>query len=133
MKTMKQSLSVALLLAMACVLLAGCQSAQTQYGVAHYNGIATQGQEGLDYNKELFYRNDKQTRLADPFVLDNTELDGYYYMYGTEGSLFCYRSQNLMDWESVGNTLDNMEYAADGSQTEFRRVTDTQMWAPEVV
>jgi GH43 family beta-xylosidase len=129
---------LALLLAAIMLLsLAACggasEPAQVQYEVSSYQGQLQEGQTESDYNKNLFYRNDKKTSGADPFILDNTAVDGYFYQYVTEGSLFCYRSKDLMEWESVGNTLDNLEYAADGSQTEFRRVTDTQMWAPEVV
>lgn len=114
------------------MLLAGC-AGETQYEVASYQGELKEGETKADFNQELFYRNDQKTSGADPFVLDNTEVDGYYYQYVTDGSLFCYRSTNLMDWEPVGNTLDNLEFADDGSQTEFRRVTDSEMWAPEVV
>lgn len=121
-----------ILLIAASMLFTGCVR-ETQYEVANYQGQLAEGQTKSDFNEELFYRNDKKTSGADPFILDNTEIDGYYYQYVTEGSLFCYRSKDLMNWESVGNTLDNLEFAEDGSQTEFRRVTDNQMWAPEVV
>ena len=123
-----------LLAAVMALSAAACSFApQVQYEVPNYQGQLAEGQEKSDYNKNLFYRNDKKTSGADPFILDNTQVDGYYYQYVTEGSLFCYRSKDLMEWESVGNTLDNLEYAEDGSQTEFRKVTDSQMWAPEVV
>ncbi|MBQ8802821.1 MAG: family 43 glycosylhydrolase [Tyzzerella sp.] len=121
-----------ILLVAAGMLLSGC-ARETQYEVANYQGQLAEGETKSDFNTELFYRNDKKTSGADPFILDNTEVDGYYYQYVTEGSLFCYRSANLMDWEPVGNTLDNLEFAEDGSQTEFRKVTNDQMWAPEVV
>ena len=133
MKTIKKGLCLCLLVVMLCTLLAACGKTQIQYEVPNYQGELVEGQAKSDYNKELFYRNDKKTSGADPFVLDNTAIDGYYYQYVTEGSLFCYRSKNLMDWEPVGNTLDNMEFAENGSQTEFRRVTDDEIWAPEVV
>lgn len=123
---------LAILLVAASMLLAGC-ARETQYEVANYQGELKEGETKSDFNKELFYRNDQKTSGADPFVLDNTEVDGYYYQYVTEGSLFCYRSTNLMDWEPVGNTLDNLEFAEDGSRTEFRQVTDSEIWAPEVV
>lgn len=129
----KAIFAAALLPAMLCGLLSGCGKEETQYEVASYQGTLEEGQIRSGYNKELFYRNDKQTGAIDPFVLDNTGVDGYYYLYGTEGSLFCYRSKNLMDWEPVGNTLDNLDFAEDGSQSEFRRVTYDQIWAPEVV
>lgn len=132
---MKRVLAMCLVSVVLCTVLAACggKNVQLQYEVPNYQGQLLDGQTQSDYNKNLFYRNDKKTSGADPFVLDNTAVDGYYYQYVTEGSLFCYRSKDLMEWEPVGNTLDNLEYAEDGSQTEFRRVTDTQIWAPEVV
>ena len=133
MKTMKKGLSLLLLIAVLGSLLAACGKTQVQYEVPNYQGLLAEGQEKSDYNKELFYRNDKKTAGADPFVLDNRSVDGYFYQYVTEASIFCYRSKDLMEWEPVGNTLDNLEYAANGSQTEFRKVTDSQVWAPEVV
>ena len=128
---MKKLVTGLLLLTLVMSLLTGCQ--EKQYAVANYQGQRAEGQAKSDYNKELFYRNDKQTGLADPFVLDNTSVDGYYYMYGTEGSLFCYRSQNLMDWEPVGNALDNYFFNADGSRPEDLKASWQDIWAPEVV
>ena len=127
------SLLLVLLMLLSCVMLAGCERAQKQYEVPNYQGIVQEGQTRTDFNKELFYRNDKQANCPDPFVLDNTARDGYYYLYGTEGSVFCYRSKDLMDWERVGNALDNMDYAVPGGLTEGRRATWKQIWAPEVV
>ena len=120
-----------LLMALIMAVLGGC--GETQYEIASYQGQLSEGQAKPDYNKELFYRNDKQTSLADPFVLDNTSVDGYYYMYGTEGSLFCYRSQNLMDWEPVGNALDIYFYNEDGTIPDDVRSTWEDIWAPEVI
>lgn len=72
--------------------------------------------------------------MADPFVLDNTGRDGYYYMYGTEGLLRCYRSKNLMDWEPVGEALKDMAYSSDGELTEAGKAAAYKdVWAPEVV
>ena len=134
MKTIRSmSLLLALLMLLSSTLLAGCERAQKHYEVPNYQGIVQEGQTRTDFNKELFYRNDKQANCPDPFVLDNTARDGYYYLYGTEGSVFCYRSKDLMDWEPVGNALDNMDYAVPGGLTEVRRATWKQIWAPEVV
>lgn len=135
MKTMiKRGLSLALLLGILCALTAcGGEGQQVQYEVANYQGQLQDGQSKSDFNQELFYRNDKLTNLADPFVLDNTNVDGYYYMYGTEGSLFCYRSKDLMDWESVGNALDNYFFNEDGTRPEDLNATWQDIWAPEVV
>lgn len=129
----QRGLALAMLLAVLLTLAACGGNAQVQYEVASYQGQLKDGQIKSDYNKEVFYRNDKQTKLADPFVLDNTGLDGYYYMYGTEGSLFCYRSKNLMDWEPVGNALDNYFFNADGSRSDVLNATWEDIWAPEVV
>ncbi len=123
---------LAILLVTVGMLLTGCVG-ETQYEVASYQGQLKEGQKQSDYNKELFYRNEKKTSGADPFVLDNTERDGYYYQYVTEGSLFCFRSKDMMEWEPVGNTLDNLDYEEDGSMTEYRRVINDHIWAPEVV
>lgn len=73
----------------------------------------------IGYDRSLFYRNDIKTSGADPFIFDNTERDGYYYLYNTKGSCYCYRSKNLMDWESVGNTISISGWS--------------DIWAPEVV
>ena len=84
-------------------------------------------------DSNLFYRNDKKTNLPDPFILDNTERDGYYYMYGTEWQLSCYRSKNLTDWEYAGATLGSMMKDESGNRTEAGRVVASDVWAPEVV
>lgn len=128
---MKKLLTGLLLVALTMVMFSGCQ--EKQYAIANYQGQIPEGETKSDYNKELFYRNDKQTGIADPFVLDNTKVDGYYYMYGTEGSLFCYRSQDLMDWEPVGNALDNYFFNEDGSRPEDLKASWQDIWAPEVV
>ena len=121
--------------AVSCASLAGCsQENQMKYEIPHYQGQLADGQEKSDYNKELFYRNDHKIKdNPDPFILDNTSRDGWYYLYGTNGSLFTYRSKNLMDWEPVGNTLDNLDYEAPGVVSEIRRVTWDAIWAPEVI
>lgn len=121
-----------MLLVAACMLFAGC-ARETEYEVANYQGELAKGQDTSDYNKELFYRNDKKTSGADPFVLDNTEVDGYYYMYVTSGMNFCYRSANLMDWEPVGNALGNWEYDDEGKIAEELKVSWKDVWASEVV
>jgi len=126
----KKFITVILLASVSTLLLSGCQK---QYEVANYQGEIAEGETKSDYNKEIFYRNDKQTGIADPFILDNTKIDGYYYMYGTEGSLFCYRSVDLMDWEPVGNALDNYFFNEDGSRSDDLKSTWQDIWAPEVV
>lgn len=137
-KIVKSGVSLLLLPAMLCGLAAGCKNeksaSKTQYEVPSYQGQLTDGQVKSDYNKALFYRNDHKIQEApDPFVLDNTAVDGWYYLYGTLGSVITYRSQDLMEWEPVGNALDNLDYAGPGQLTEERRATWKEIWAPEVV
>ena len=137
-KTMRSGVSLLLLSAMLCGLLAGCKKStvetQIQYEVPSYQGQLTEGQTKSDYNKALFYRNDHKIQEApDPFVLDNTAVDGWYYLYGTLGSIITYRSRDLMEWEPVGNALDNLDYAGPGQLSEVRRATWEAIWAPEVV
>ena len=128
----KQGIGVILLIVMTSMLFTGCSS-EVQYEVANYQGELAEDQTKSEYDKELFYRNDKITAGADPFVLDNTERDGYYYLYVTEGSMFCYRSLDMMEWEPVGHTLDNLKYNSDGTVSDFRKATYTNIWAPEVL
>lgn len=142
MKTIiKRQTALVLTLVLLCALFAACSGEQTQgkpaqvqYEVSSYQGQLEEGQTKADYNKALFYRNDRKiVEAADPFVLDNTSRDGYYYLYGTYASLFCYRSKDLMEWEPVGNALDNLNYGPNGSIEETRKVTWRDIWAPEVI
>ena len=86
---------------------------------------------------ELFYRNDNLTGQPDPFVLDNTARDGYYYLYGTWGAFRCYRSKNLMDWEYYGEVLqqwrENNKVWDSTNQKYSYQVLGNDLWAPEVV
>lgn len=121
----------------ACASLAGCNQTGSQeyhYEVPHYQGQLKDGQEISDYNKNLFYRNDFiKANGADPFVYDNTQRDGYYYLYVTQDNLFCYRSKDMMNWENVGNSLDVQDYKVGGGLTEERRVLWKDIWAPELI
>ena len=58
-KKVKSAVSVLLLAAMLCGIMAGCGKKRvTQYEVPCYTGQLAEGQERADYNKALFYRND---------------------------------------------------------------------------
>ena len=82
-------------------------------------------------DEELFYSNKKTTSAYDPFVLDNTEQDGYYYMYSTgqttTGAIKCYRSTNLMDWTDMGYVINKTV------SEEVGKTLNESVWAPEVV
>ena len=134
---MKKIQTIALLLAtimlLSCILLTGCAFLQVQYEIPNYQGLLQDGQGKAEFNQELFYRNDhKIDDSPDPFVLDNTERDGYYYLYATKGDLFCSRSKDLMNWEPVGNALDIQDFV-NNQPTEVRRAVWKDIWAPEVV
>jgi hypothetical protein len=91
----------------------------------------------LDNPGDLFYRNDNLTKLPDPFVLDNTARDGYYYIYGTWGAFACYRSKNLMDWEYCCEVLqqyrENNKIWDSTNQKYSYQVLGKDLWAPEVI
>ena len=134
---MKKIQTIALLLIaillLSCILLTGCGLLQVQYEIPNYQGLLKDGQTKSDFNQELFYRNDhKIDDSPDPFVFDNTERDGYYYLYATKGDIFCSRSKDLMNWEPVGNTLDIQDFV-NNQPTEVRRAVWKDIWAPEVV
>ena len=86
---------------------------------------------------DLFYRNDNISNLPDPFVLNNTAVDGYYYLYGTWGAFRCYRSKNLMDWELRGEVLyqyrENNKVWDGANNAYSYGVLGYDLWAPEVV
>lgn len=91
----------------------------------------------LDNPGSLFYRNDNLSNLPDPFVLDNTAQDGYYYLYGTWGAFRCFRSKNMMDWEDCGEVLkqyrENNKVWDSVNQKYSYQVLGGDLWAPEVV
>ena len=118
---------------LSCTLLLTSCAKQVQYEIPSYQGLVKDGQSKSDFNQELFYRNDhKIDDSPDPFVFDNTERDGYYYLYATKGDLFCSRSKDLMNWEPVGNALDIQDFV-NNQPTEVRRAVWKDIWAPEVV
>lgn len=59
-------------------------------------------------------------------MLDNTAVDGYYYLYGTWGYVNCHRSRDLMNWQELGDALTY-------TTTEEQNVLNADRWAPEVV
>ena len=49
-----------------------------------------------DSRKTVSFRNDNLSNLPDHFVLDNTDIDGYYYLCGAWVSFTCFCSRNLI-------------------------------------
>ena len=132
-KTRVITLFLAASMLLSCILLTGCASSQVQYEIPNYQGLLQDGQSKAEYNQELFYRNDHKVDIAaDPFVFDNTARDGYYYLYGTHGDIFCSRSKDLMNWEPVGNALDIQDYV-NNQPSEVRKALWEDLWAPEVI
>lgn len=113
-------------------LLTSCGSLY-RYELANYQGEMSKGESLSEYNKEVFMRNDKKTDGPDPFIFNNVERDGYYYLFGTTGNLFCYRSTDLSDWEPVGNALDLMHFDEENNPIEERQVVWQEIWAPEMI
>ena len=129
MKTKKiTTIALSALLCASMVLpLAACKNDQGDERIDYYSGEDTDalGESLIDEN--LFFKNEHKGPNADPFVLDNTARDGYYYIYSTIGHFIVYRSKNMMDLEPVTPLLD---FAADS--VEYR-VANSMCWAPEVV
>ena len=125
---MKKLLTGLLLVALTMVMFSGCQ--EKQYAIANYQGQIPEGETKSDYNKELFYRNDKQTGIADPFVLDNTQVDGYYYMYFKEDltqKIAWVRSKNLTGPYNTDYTICSLNYWGVECSSMYR-INGTDSW-----
>ncbi len=126
MKEFKKPLAL-MLAAMTASVFIGCGADPT---FTYYQGETTDGATGkMEFSTDLFYRNDiKAAGNADPFVLDNTDVDGYYYMYATYGYIACHRSKDLVNWEPTGPSLNAWQHGSEGN-----KVAKEGIWAPEVV
>lgn len=103
----------------------------TDNTVSFYQGDKTDERGRLVYNKDLFYVNERiEGAGADPFVLDNTANDGYYYLYSTYGYCNVSRSRDLVNWENLGSTLDT--WKLDRNDPAYKTVNH-DIWAPEVI
>ena len=123
----KRCLSVLLALMLGgSALLAGC-SYNEGTAIDFYSGEETNVNGDMRINEELFFRNGLKGVSADPFVFDNTERDGYYYIVSTDGSAYMYRSKNMMDLEPVGPAVQAT------NEAEKAVVGVTPFWAPEIV
>lgn len=108
-------------------LLAGCNSGASGTKIDFYSGDEINVNGDMRINEELFFRNGLKGVSADPYVFDNTERDGYYYIVSTDGPAYMYRSRNMMDIEPVGP-------AVQATNEDEKAVVDvTPFWAPEIV
>lgn len=94
--------------------------------LSNYHGETISETTGLmEFNEELFYRNDYKVGGPDPFVFDDPKSD-WYYCFGT--GMVVYRTKDLVDWEPVGHAFD-----VDINWSETNEILYADVWAPEVV
>lgn len=115
--------------------ITGCGEGKNYIEMSYYD--ETSYEEGADYstiNENLFYRNDRKVDVADPCVVyidDENDTDyGSYYLYGTTGNtgFFCWKSDDLVNWEGVGYALLYRDLS-----TPQGRAVSVDSWAPEVI
>lgn len=115
--------------------IAGCGEGKNYIEMSYYD--ETSYEEGADYstiNENLFYRNDRKVDVADPCVVyidDENDTDyGSYYLYGTTGNtgFFCWKSDDLVNWEGVGYALLYRDLS-----TPQGKAVSVDSWAPEVI
>ena len=115
--------------------IAGCGEGKNYIKMSYYD--ETSYEEGADYstiNENLFYRNDRKVDVADPCVVyidDENDTDyGSYYLYGTTGNtgFFCWKSDDLVNWEGVGYALLYRDLS-----TPQGKAVSVDSWAPEVI
>lgn len=132
----KRIVSVGLaVVAAATLLAAGCGEGKNYIKMSYYD--ETSYAEGADYstiNENLFYRNERKVDVADPCVVyvdDEKDADyGSYYLYGTTGNtgFFCWKSDDLVNWEGVGYALLYRDLS-----TPQGKAVSVDSWAPEVI
>ncbi len=111
-------------------ILAACSSGSGNSNIDFYSGDKLDKNGLMAFNYDLFYRNDEKVGGPDPFIFDNTERDGYYYMLSTIGLYYMGRSKDCMNWEGVGSALCPI-VGTTGST--LKSVLNTNYWAPEIV
>lgn len=132
----KRLLAIGLAIMTAITLpIAGCGEGKNYIEMSYYD--ETSYEEGADYstiNENLFYRNDRKVDVADPCVVyidDENDTDyGSYYLYGTTGNtgFFCWKSDDLVNWEGVGYALLYRDLS-----TPQGKAVSVDSWAPEVI
>lgn len=126
MKKYKKAIYLILVGVMCITVFASCASKQTfktVYELPYYDGKTyEEGHAEPKYSADLWRRNNTSILLPDPQIMDNTAVDGYYYMCGTSGGVNVfetYRTKDLDTWEKCGVVLDLPNWK------------DT--WAPEMI
>ncbi len=109
-------------------LLAACESASTN--ISFYAGDQIDKHGEMQFNYDLFYRNDPKVGGPDPFVFNNTERDGYFYIFSTVGLYYVGRSKDCMEWEGLGSALPKV---IGTSNSLMKSVLNGNYWAPEIV
>ena len=115
------------LAAISAMAFVGCGNEAAAPAFAFYQGDRVDAATGkMEFSTDLFYRNDKKNNgAADPYVLDNTTRDGYYYMFTTDNAYFCpSRSKDLVTWEQMGPSLN--AWSAD---SELLEIVWEDIWA----
>lgn len=109
--------------------LAACSNSAVISGneLSAYKGENKDSNGNTIYNKSLFYSNKEVQGGADPFVLDDTEQTGYYYLYTTGAAFNVSRSKDLCNWEIVGPAV------TPNQPTDVLEMMYKCIWAPEVV
>lgn len=124
-------LSLALTVAIASsVGLTACSGGREYQEIDAYKGDTYDNDtefKKVEFDHEIFRRNDFNGIGPDPFIFDNTSRDGYYYAYSTTEYFFAYRSKDLAHWEPVGNVLDPF------GNDEMVELTWDYRWAPEML
>ena len=132
----KRIVSVGLaVLAAVTLLAAGCGEGKNYIKMSYYDEASYA--DGEDYStiiENLFYRNERKVDVADPCVVyvgDENDADyGTYYLYGTTGNtgFFCWKSDDLVNWEGVGYALLYRDLT-----TPEGKAVSIDSWAPEVI
>lgn len=123
------NIAAAVLSAVMLLQLTGCNS-KVKIPLSYDSQLSENGA----YNESLFYRNDLDTVIADPQVLEITDSEsaeyGYYYLFGTTSafSFEAFRSKDLQNWENVSNIMGFSAF--DPPEDNFCHI---YLWAPEVI
>ena len=132
----KRIVSVGLaVLAAVTLLAAGCGEGKNYIKMSYYDEASyADGEDCSTINENLFYRNERKVDVADPCVVyvdDENDADyGTYYLYGTTGNtgFFCWKSDDLVNWEGVGYALLYRDLT-----TPEGKAVSVDSWAPEVI